>query len=120
MRQAGVLAAAGLIALEKMTQRLDEDHANARLLAETLAGLPDVEIDPAAVQTNIVIFSLKTRKSAELVTSLKARDVLVSTVGPRSIRLVTHYDASRAACMRVAQLLTEELSERIQSIHTVA
>lgn len=109
MRQAGVLAAAGLIALEKMTLRLHEDHANARLLAETLAALPEVEIDLEAVQTNIVIFGLKSRQAADIVASVKARGVLISTVGPRAIRLVTHHDADQAACQRAAQILSEEL-----------
>ena len=58
MRQAGVLAAAGLIALEEMPKRLDEDHANARLLAESIARCDAAEIDPTEVQTNIVIFTL--------------------------------------------------------------
>jgi threonine aldolase len=110
MRQAGVLAAAGLIALEKMSLRLAEDHANARLLAETLAKLPEVEIDLAAVQTNIVIFALKTRVPADLVACLKARGVLISTVGPRAVRLVTHHDVDQASCGKAAQILTEELA----------
>ena len=58
MRQAGVLAAAGLIALEEMPHRLGEDHANARFLAGELAKLPGIQIDPARVQTNIVIFDI--------------------------------------------------------------
>jgi threonine aldolase len=110
MRQAGILAAAGLIALEKMTLRLHEDHANARLLAETLAKLPEVEIDLEAVQTNILIFSLRTIQPADLVARLKAKSVLISQVGPRSVRLVTHHDVDLTACKRAAQVLTEELS----------
>ena len=109
MRQAGILAAAGLIALEKMPLRLHEDHANARMLAEALAEIPEVEIDPAAVQTNIVIFSLRTGPAAELTARLKARGVLMSAVGPSSIRLVTHHDADKAACQRAAQILSEEI-----------
>lgn len=109
MRQAGVLAAAGLIALEKMSLRLHEDHANARMLAETLAQIPEVEIDIEAVQTNIVIFKLKTRKPAELVANLKSRGILISTVGPRAVRLVTHVDVDREACTYAAARLKEEL-----------
>jgi threonine aldolase len=105
MRQAGVLAAAGLIALEKMPLRLHEDHANAWMLAETLAQIPEVEIDLEAVQTNIVIFQLKSRKPAEVVESLKAKGVLIGTVGPRAVRLVTHHDAGNAACERAAAIL---------------
>ena len=109
MRQAGVLAAAGLIALEQMPKRLGEDHANARLLAEGLAELPQVEIDPASVQTNIVIFSLKNREHEELVARLKRRGVLSSTVGPGGIRLVTHHDVSREACEQALEILAEEI-----------
>ncbi len=105
MRQAGILAAAGLIALEKMPLRLHEDHANARMLAETLAALPEVEIDPASVETNIVIFSLRTRAAAEVTAALKARGVLMSAVGPKSVRLVTHHDADSLACSRAAEAL---------------
>lgn len=112
MRQAGILAAAGLIALEKMPLRLHEDHANARMLAETLAGLPEVEIDPAAVQTNIVVFSLRNRTAAEATAALKSHGVLMSTVGPKSVRLVTHHDADANACRRAAEVLKTVLGCR--------
>ena len=110
MRQAGVLAAAGLIALEKMPLRLHDDHGNAKMLAGALAELPDVEIDLESVETNIVIFSLRTIKAADLVQRLKARGVLGSALGPRSIRLVTHFDVDRRACERAAEVLREELA----------
>jgi threonine aldolase len=110
MRQAGVLAAAGLIALEKMPARLDEDHANARLLAEALAHMDGVAIDLEKVETNIVIFKLTGgMTAAELVERLKARGILASSVGPQAIRLVTHFDVSRGDCMTAAQALTEEI-----------
>jgi threonine aldolase len=109
MRQAGILAAAGLIALEKMPARLDEDHANARLMAEALATLDDVTLDLNSVETNIVIFRLKGKMSAaDLVLRMKARGILVSAIGPDAVRLVTHFDVDRAACTEVAQALTEE------------
>ena len=97
MRQAGVLAAAGLIALEESPQRLPEDHANAKLLAEGLTGLPGVKIDPEKVVTNIVIFDVaETRLSAEAICAqLRERGVLASGFGS-SIRMVTHFDVSRA------------------------
>lgn len=99
MRQAGILAAAGLLALEEMTERLSEDHAHARLLAESLAQMEGVEIDPATVETNIVIFHLKDKgDAAALVMALRAEGVLVSAVGPHAVRLVTHYDVSRTDC----------------------
>ena len=105
MRQAGILAAAGLIALEKMPLRLHEDHANAHMLAETLAALPEIEIDPAAVETNIVVFSLRNRVAGEVTAALKSHGVLMSAVGPKSVRLVTHHDADEAACRRAAEVL---------------
>jgi threonine aldolase len=110
MRQAGVLAAAGLIALEKMPARLQEDHANARLLAEALANMNGVSIDLNSVETNIVIFHLSGGLSgSELVARLKARGILASTVGPDAIRLVTHNDVSRGQCISAAEALTEEI-----------
>ena len=110
MRQVGVLAAAGLIALEKMPARLHEDHANARLLAEALSHIESVEIDLDSVETNIVIFRLKGEVTAtELVNRLKARGILASTLGPNLIRLVTHYDVDRNGCVKAAEALTEEL-----------
>jgi threonine aldolase len=112
MRQAGILAAAGLIALEQMPGRLQEDHANARLLAETLANLEGVDLDPETVETNIVIFKMTGGASAaELVTRLKLRGILISAVGPDAIRMVTHHDVSRADCITAAEALTEELEE---------
>jgi threonine aldolase len=110
MRQAGVLAAAGLIALEQMPARLHDDHANARLLAEALSAMDGVAIDLNAVETNIVIFRLTgTLSAAELVARLKARAILASTIGPDAIRLVTHHDVSRGDCITAAEALTEEM-----------
>jgi threonine aldolase len=110
MRQAGILAAAGLIALEQMPARLHEDHANARLLAEALAQIEGVIIDLDAVETNIVIFRLAGGASAaDVVARLKTRGILTSTVGPDAIRLVTHHDVDRAACVAAAEAMTEEI-----------
>jgi threonine aldolase len=95
MRQAGVLAAAALVALEETPARLHEDQANARRLAEGLAELPGVRIDPESVQTNIVIFDVTEtgRRADEICARLAERGVLASGFGP-SIRMVTHYDVS--------------------------
>lgn len=110
MRQVGVLAAAGLIALEQMPARLHEDHANARLLAEALAEIECVEIDLRSVETNIVIFRLTSEINAtELIGRLKARGILASTLGPSLVRLVTHRDVNRQACIKAAEVFTEEL-----------
>jgi threonine aldolase len=93
MRQVGVLAAAGLVALETMVDRLAEDHAHARRLAEGLRGLPGVRVDPARVQTNIVMFDVdRPGGAAELVEQARARKVRIHAVGPATIRCVTHKD----------------------------
>jgi threonine aldolase len=108
MRQAGVLAAEGLIALEQMPARLREDHANARLLAEALANMEGVTIDPKTVETNIVIFRLTGKlNAAALAAKLKVRGILASAVGPDAIRLVTHKDVDRAACLKAVDALIE-------------
>jgi threonine aldolase len=110
MRQVGVLAAAGLIALNEMTARLQEDHDHAKLLADGLSELPQVVLDPPLVQTNIVIFKLRDEGDAEaLVTALASRGVLTATVGPHAVRLVTHHDVDRAACERAGAILAEEI-----------
>jgi len=97
MRQAGVLAAAGLVALEESPKGLADDHANAKRLAEGLAELPGVKIDPETVVTNIVIFDVaETGQTADAIcVQLRERGVLASGFGS-SIRMVTHYDVSRA------------------------
>jgi threonine aldolase len=109
MRQAGILAAAGLIALETMTERLVEDHENARFLATQVADMPGVELDPATVQTNIVIFRLKQKPAAEVVQGLKRRGVLCGSVGKQAIRWVTHRDVSRGQCAAAVEQLCAEL-----------
>ena len=110
MRQAGILAAAGLIALEQMPSRLHEDHANAHLLAEALSHTAGVEIDLATVETNIVVFRLAGRLTAPALSArLKARGALANAVGPQSMRLVTHLDVNRAACLAAAEILLQEI-----------
>ncbi len=111
MRQAGILAAAGLIALEEGPKRLHEDHANARLIAERIAEAP-VDIDLNTVQTNIVIFTLRNRGNAEaLVAKLKQRGILAGTVYGHSVRFVTHRDVDRAACEEAARVTVELLKQ---------
>jgi len=102
MRQAGVLAAAGLIALEEHPKLLARDHANARFLAEALARIPGIALDPKKVQTNIVIFdaSVTGLSTSEFSARLKAQGVLIDGIRGERMRLVTHYDAGRAACER--------------------
>jgi threonine aldolase len=116
MRQVGILAAAGLIALHEMPKRLPEDHANARLLAEAVAAQPDAaEIDMEAVETNIVIFKLRkdgqpnAGDAVAFTAALKEKGVLVSAIDPHTVRFVTHYDVDREACVRAATIVTEQL-----------
>jgi threonine aldolase len=112
MRQVGVLAAAGLVSLDTMTRRLDDDHRNARILAESLAQIPSLAVDLESVQTNIVRFQLEGGKLAsELVAGLKRRGILVGSTGPDAIRLVTHHDVDRAQCEQAAAQIAEELSQ---------
>jgi threonine aldolase len=112
MRQSGILAAAGLWALEHNLDRLLEDHANARLLAERIAGLPGVSLDLATVQTNIVIFRMEEgrRDAATIVTRAQEAGVLISAFGVRTIRAVTHLDVSHADCELAADRLAQILA----------
>jgi threonine aldolase len=110
MRQAGILAAAGLMALEEGPKRLHEDHANARLIAERIAEAP-VEFDLDATRTNMVRITLPNQGDAEdLVAELKRRGVLASTTGRYSVRFVTHRDVDRAACEEAARIAVEVLT----------
>ena len=109
MRQAGILAAAGLIALEKMPARLAEDHANARFLALGLASVPGIKLDPERVHTNIVVFDISSTgmTSAELSRRLAERNVLMNGINPEQMRLVTHMDVDRVACARALEAIRE-------------
>jgi threonine aldolase len=107
MRQAGVIAAAGIVALETMVERLREDHENARILAEGLVKAPGIEIDLGAVQTNIVIFGME-RKGLDapgLVLKLAGQGVKCFSVGPNRIRMVTHKDVDRAGIRYALEVL---------------
>jgi len=107
MRQAGILAAAGLYALEHHIERLAEDHENAQLLAQALREISEVRLEP--VETNIVIFELAETPAEKLIAELKKRNILALAIGPRRVRLVTHLDVSRADVLRAAQALREIL-----------
>jgi threonine aldolase len=109
MRQAGVLAAAGLIALEQMPQRLHIDHENAKLLAQGLARVPGIKIDAAKVVTNILICDISGTgmKSAEFSRRLAETNVLCGTVNNELVRFVTHMDVDRAGCERAVEAARE-------------
>ncbi|MBO0723664.1 MAG: low specificity L-threonine aldolase [Blastocatellia bacterium] len=111
MRQAGVLAAAGLVALEESPKGLAEDHAKAKRLAEGLAELRGVKIDPEKVQTNIVIFDIGGTglTSVQISAELKARGVLANGINEREMRMVTHYDVSREMIEQALKAVREIL-----------
>ncbi len=122
MRQAGILAAAGLIALRQMTQRLHEDHANARLLAEGLAQLPGIDIDLNSVKTNMIFFALKPDAPLsieELSEQLKVKyNILMRpySVQDRSVRVVTHYWIRQEHVTAILHALRELLAPNYQRL----
>jgi threonine aldolase len=93
MRQAGVLAAAGIVGLETMVERLAEDHTNAQRLAQGLAGLPGILLDPAKVSTNILIFELSPSavSAPKLAAGLNAKGIKIHTISEQRVRVLTHY-----------------------------
>jgi threonine aldolase len=113
MRQVGVLAAAGLVALEKMTGRLEEDHTNAQLLARGLAEIRGVKIDPERVQTNILVFDISGtgQTTAEFSAKVKERGVLATGINAREMRMVTHKDVSRLDCETALRAIREAVRE---------
>jgi len=112
MRQVGVLAAAGLVALEKMRKRLAEDHANAQLLARGIAEIPGLQIDPEKAHTNIIIFDISNTgmSIADWTEKLKARGVLAIGINARELRMVTHHDVSRQDCETALAAVREVLA----------
>jgi threonine aldolase len=112
MRQVGLLAAAGLYALDHNLDRLAEDHANARLIAERLAAHERIRVDLDTVQTNILVFDLApgAPDAPTAVARARERGVLIFAFGPRTIRAVTHLDVSREQCARAAEVLMEIVS----------
>ncbi len=114
MRQVGVLAAAGLVSLERMVDRLAEDHVNARTLAEAVAAMPGLAVDLASVQTNIVIIRVdrgdrarSTAAADELVKGCAARKVKIHAMGPAAIRCVTHKDVDAEDTRRAVEAFRE-------------
>jgi threonine aldolase len=107
MRQAGILAAAGLHALDHHRVRLRDDHANARALAEALAGAKHVRVDPARIQTNIVMIELDRGTPAAVIPLAREAGVLLGSSGPHRLRAVTHLDVDRAGVLRAAAVIAE-------------
>ncbi len=114
MRQAGILAAAGLYALDHNVDRLAHDHANARRIAQRVAQSPHVDLDVAAVQTNILVFRLRPSApdAATVVAQARERGVLIFAFGPRTIRAVTHLDVTDEQCARAADILVAVIEGR--------
>ena len=109
MRQSGVLAAAGLIALNDMRTRLWEDHENARMLAAVLAEIPELEVDPELVETNMVVVRTDALGvgADDIAAALAAHGVGVAVYGPAMLRFVTHHDVSRDEVKRAAGIVTD-------------
>lgn len=112
MRQAGIIAAGGIFALRHHISRLADDHVNARRLAEGLCKLPSVVLNPASVETNIVIFALNGSVDAKrMLATLLARGVRMMEMGPRTVRAVTHLDVGSAQIERALEAAAYALSE---------
>lgn len=111
MRQAGVLAAAGLVALEESPKRLHVDHENAKFLAQGLSEIPGVKLDVPKVQSNILFIDVSATglTSFEISKRLAAQGVLANGVTPATMRMVTHFDVDRAGCERALQVLRRVL-----------
>jgi threonine aldolase len=109
MRQVGVLAAAGMIALEESPKVLRADHAHAKRLAEGLAEMRGIKIDPERVQTNIVIFDISATglNTSQFASELKSHGVLANGINAREMRMVTHYDVNREAIERTIGVMRE-------------
>jgi threonine aldolase len=121
MRQAGVLAAAGLIALEESPARLHEDHENARYLAGKLSDLPGIKLNLDRVRTNIVIFDISGlgMSTLEFSEELRSRGVLANGINPTHMRMVTHLDVSRADCECAADTVAEAVAQSAKATVTV-
>jgi threonine aldolase len=114
MRQAGILAAAGLYALEHNVERMKDDHANARAFAEVVARAPGVTLDLSTVETNIVVFDLKPEvplDAAQVVERARTQGVLLNPMGARRVRAVTHLDVDRVSCVAGAERVLDLLKK---------
>jgi threonine aldolase len=120
MRQAGILAAAGLVALDESPAKLSVDHANAQFLAEGLARIPGIQVDPAKVDTNIVVFDISASglAPADVSAQLRHRGVLMNAINQRCLRAVTHYDVDRAQCAQAVEAVSESMSANMAAAKT--
>ncbi|MDO8670046.1 MAG: low-specificity L-threonine aldolase [Dehalococcoidia bacterium] len=110
MRQAGIIAAAGIVGLEKMIDRLAEDHANARRLAEGIQGIASIQVDPEQVSTNIIIAEVVEGSAVDLQTKLAAAGVKASIMGKNNLRFVTHNGIDRTDILAAIAIINETLA----------
>lgn len=117
MRQAGVIAAAGVVALKTMVHRLAEDHANARRLAEGLAAVPGLSVDLTRVRTNMVLLEVgdPLGSAAEFVARMKREGVLAFDVGRQTIRLVTHRHITQNDISRALEAMRRAARQTVAS-----
>ena len=114
MRQAGIIAASGIIALEKMVDRLKDDHENAKILAEKISKIPGIKLDLATVQTNMVTFQLDPRvDDCAFLEQLKERGILALSMSRNKIRFVTHHGIERTQVEITGKAIGEILSKTI-------
>jgi threonine aldolase len=120
MRQVGVIAAAGLVALEESPPKLAIDHANAKFLAEGLARIPGVQVDPAKVMTNVVVFDVSQTGIAppEVSARLRQRGVAMNHINDRCVRAVTHYDITREQCAQAVEAVAECVAASVAASKT--
>ena len=113
MRQAGVLAAAVLYALDHHVERLADDHRNARVIAGAVADTPGLRLDPPDVDTNLIWFEVDAElgTARDVAAALKARGVLVHVAGPHTLRACTHLDVSAAQAARAAEVVRTSLHQ---------
>jgi threonine aldolase len=114
MRQAGIIAASGIIALEKMVDRLKSDHDNARTLGEKISKIHGIIINPETIQTNMVIFQLDDRIDGnDFLEQLKTRGILALSMSRNTIRFVTHHGIERTQIEKTAAAIEEILTKTI-------
>jgi threonine aldolase len=114
MRQTGIIAAAGIVALDEMRDRLAEDHANARLFADEVSRIPGIAVDLKSVQTNIVFFDITDNRmeDAVIINKLEEKGIKLLPLGPSHFRIVTHFGITREDIEKTLEVLQEIMSDR--------